>query len=108
MDLFLAWMETKIQNQLFKWGKIYLNPSVIDKQLILRLDENGIIRAHGRLKDIRLLQQEMKNPVILPPDHLLVQLLLCHLREMYEHCGYKSLIHEARRNYRIIGVHIMS
>ena len=48
-------IETKIQNQLFEWSKIYLNPSVIDKKLILRLDENGIIRAHGRLKDVRLL-----------------------------------------------------
>ena len=48
-------IETKIQNQLFEWSKIYLNPSVIDKKLILRLDENGIIRAHGQLKDVRLL-----------------------------------------------------
>jgi len=83
VDLCLAWIETKIQNQLFKWSKIYFNPSVINKKLILRLDENGIIRAHGQLKDVKLLQQEMKIPVILPPNHLLVHLLLSLTRNVW-------------------------
>ena len=50
----------------------------------------------------------MRNPVILPRDHPLVGLLLRHLHEKRGHCGYKSLIHEARRNYWIIGVRNMS
>ena len=96
------------ENQLFKWSQSHLKPSVVDKKLIPSLDENGIIRAHGRLEDVRLLPQEMRNPVILPRDHPLVQLLLRHLHEKRGHCGYKSLIHEARRNYWIIGVRNMS
>ena len=96
------------ENQLFKWSQFHLKPSVVDKKLIPSLDENGIIRAHGRLEDVRLLPQEMRNPVILPRDHPLVLLLLRHLHEKRGHCGYKSLIHEARRNHWIIGVRNMS
>ena len=96
------------ENQLFKWSQFHLKPTVVDKKLIPSLDENGIIRAHGRLEDVRLLPQEMRNPVILPRDHPLVRLLLRHLHEKRGHCGYKSLIHEARRNHWIIGVRNMS
>ena len=96
------------ENQLFKWSQFHLKPSVVDKKLIPSLDENGIVRAHGRLEDVRLLPQEMRNPVILPRDHPLVLLLLRHLHEKRGHCGYKSLIHEARRNHWIIGVRNMS
>ena len=96
------------ENQLFKWSQLHLDPSVIDKKLIPNLDENGLLRAHGRLEDARSLPQEMRNPVILPRDHLLVKLLLRHLHDKRGHCGYKSLIHEARRKYWIIGVRSMS
>ena len=96
------------ENQLFKWSQLHLDPSVVDKKLIPNLDENGLLRAHGRLEDARSLPQEMRNPVILPRDHLLVKLLLRHLHDKRGHCGYKSLIHEARRKYWIIGVRSMS
>ena len=96
------------ENQLFKWSQLHLDPSVIDKKLIPSLDENALIRAHGRLEDVRSLPQEMRNPVILPRDHLLVKLLLRHLHDKRGHCGYKSLIHEARRKYWVIGVRSMS
>ena len=94
----------KSENQLFKWSQIHLKPSVIDKKFIPSLDENGIIYAHGLLEDVRLWPQEMRNPVILPR----VQLLLRHLHEKCGHCGYENLIHKARRNNWIIGVHNMS
>ena len=78
------------ENRLFKWNQFHLKPSVVDKKLIPSLDENGIIRAYGRLEDVRLLPQEVRNPVILPRDHPLVRLLLSHLHEKRGHCGYKS------------------
>ena len=59
------------ENQLFKWSQLNLDPCVIDKKLIPSLDEDSLIRAHGRLEDARSLLQEMRNPVILPRDHLL-------------------------------------
>ena len=96
------------ENQLFKWSQLHLDPCVIDKKLIPSLAEDGLIRAHGRLEDARSLPQEMRNPVILPRDHLLVKLLLRHLHNKRAHCGYKSLMHEARRKYWIIGLSSMS
>ena len=51
----------------------------------------------------------MRNPVILPRDHLLGRLLLRHLHNKRAHCGYRSLIHKARwRKYWIIGLRRMS
>ena len=92
------------EKQLFKWSQAHPDPSVIDKKLTLKLDENGLLRGHGRLEDVRSLPQELRNPVILPRDHPLVILLLRDLHERRGHCGYKSLINEARRKYWIIGV----
>ena len=85
-----------------------LDPSVIDKNLIPSLEEDRLIQAHGQLEDARSLPQEMRNPVILPCDHLLDKLALRHLHNKRVHCGYKSLIHEARRKYWIIGLSSMS
>ncbi|XP_068735180.1 uncharacterized protein [Montipora capricornis] len=82
-----------LEKQLFKWSQ---------------LDENGLLRAHGRLEDVRSLPQELRNPVILPCDHPLVILLLRDLHERRGLCGYKSLINEARRKSWIIGVRGMS
>ena len=96
------------EKQLFKWSQAHLDPSVIDKKLTPKLDENGLLRAHGRLEHVRSLPQELRNPVILPRDHPLVILLLRDLHERRGHCGYKSLINEARRKYWIIGVRGMS
>ena len=96
------------ENLLFKWSQVDLNSSVIDKKLIPKLDENGLLRAHGRLEDASSLPRELRNPVILPRDNLPVKLLLCHLHDKRGHCGYKSLIHEARRKYWIIGVRSMA
>ena len=96
------------ENPAFKWRQLHLDPSVINKKLIPSLSENGLIQAQGRLKDVRSLPQEMRNPIILPCDYLLVKLLLRHLHDRHGHCGYKSLIHEARKKYWIIGVCSMS
>ncbi|XP_068742038.1 uncharacterized protein [Montipora capricornis] len=96
------------EKQLFKWSQAHLDPSLIDKKLTPKLDENGLLRAHGRLEDVRSLPQELRNPIILLRDHPLVILLLRDLHERRGHCGYKSLINEARGKYCIIGVRGMS
>ena len=44
------------------------------KKLIPSKDEHGLLRAHGRLENIRTLPDEMRNPVILPKSHRLVEL----------------------------------
>ena len=74
------------------------------KKLIPSKDEHGLLRAHGRLENIRTLPDEMRNPVILPKSHRLVELLLVHLYGKRTHCGYKSLIYESRKRFWIVRV----
>lgn len=38
----------------------------LDRKLIASIDEEGLIRAHGRLENARILPKDMKNPVVLP------------------------------------------
>ena len=71
-------------------------------------DEEGLIRAHGHLENARILPKDMRNPVVLPRDHQLMILLLRHLHSKRGHCGYKSLMHEARRKYWKIGLRKMA
>ena len=83
-------------------GTIIWKPG--DKKLIPSKDEQGLLRAHGRLENIRTLPDEMRNPVILPKCHRLVELLLVHLHGKRAHCGYKSLIYESRKRFWIVRV----
>ena len=93
---------------LFKWSQRKINVDAIDKKLIPASDERGVLRAHGRLENITSLPKEMRNPIILPKGHQLVNLLLKHLHEKRAHCGYKSLIYESRKRFWIVGVRSMA
>ncbi|XP_028417495.1 uncharacterized protein LOC114541894 [Dendronephthya gigantea] len=102
----ISWNELKVaENLLFKWcqQEVDIRKFPIQK-LKPNFDEEGLLRAHGRLENIRSLPQEMCKPIVLPRDHPLVVLLLRHLHEQKCHCGYKSLVHEARKKYWIIGI----
>lgn len=92
------------ENLLFKWSQRKIDPNTLDKKLIAQIDQDGLLRAHGRLEDIRSLPKEMRNPIILPRNHQLVNLLLLHLHEARAHCGYKSLMHETKKRFWIIGL----
>ena len=94
--------------QLFKWSQLHLDVILLDKKLVVKTDQNGLLRVHGRLEDVRSLPEDMRNPILLPRDHQLVNSLLRHLHEKRGHCGYKSLIHEARKKFWIIGLRDMS
>ena len=54
------------------------------------------------------LPQDMRNPIILPKDNQLVVLLLRHLHQKRGHCGYRSLMHEARRKFWVVGLRKMA
>lgn len=89
---------------LYKWDQSKIDPAKLDKSLYSRTDEDGILRAHGRLEDIRTLPDDTRNPIILPKNSPLANLLLADLHRQKRHCGYQSLIHEARKKYWIIGL----
>ena len=95
---------TESELWLFKWCQQTIDVDKLDKKLIPSKDEHGLLRAHGRLENIRTLPDEMRNPVILPKSHRLVELLLVHLHGKRAHCGYKSLIYESKERFWIVGV----
>ena len=85
---------TESELRLFKWCQQTIDVDKLDKKLIPSKDEYGLLRAHGRVENIlRMLPDEMRNPIILPKSHRLVELLLVHLHGKRAHCGYKSFIY---------------
>ena len=89
---------------LFRLTQQNLETDKLDKSIIAKEDEDGIVRAHGRLENIRTLPADVRNPIILPRKHPLVKLLVLHLHNKRRHCGYKSLVHEIRKRFWIVGV----
>ena len=94
--------------QMLKWCQQTINIDTVDKKLIPTTDEQGLLRSHGRLENIRSLPIEMRQPIILLKDHQMVNLLLKHLHEKRAHCGYKSLVYESRKRFWIVGVRKMA
>ena len=94
--------------QMFKWCQETININTVDQKLMSKPDEQGLIRAYGRLENIRSLPNEMRNPIILPKGHQMVDLLLKHLHAKRAHCGFKSLIYESRKRFWIVGVRKMA
>ena len=80
--------------QMFKWCQETININTVDQKLmsIAKPDEQGLFRAYGRLENISSLPNEMRNPIILPKGHQMVDLLLKHLDAKRAQCGFKSLV----------------
>jgi len=93
---------------MLKWCQQTINIDTVDKKLIPTTDEQGLLRAHGRLENIRPLPIEMRKPIILPKDHQMVSLLLKRLHEIRVQCGYKSLVCESRKRFWIVEVRKMA
>ena len=44
--------------QILKWSQLHLDVSQLDEKLIATTDEEGLIRAHGRLENARILTKD--------------------------------------------------
>ena len=53
---------TKSELRLLKWWQETIDVEKLYKKLIPSKDEHGLLRAHGRLQNIRTLPDEMRNP----------------------------------------------
>ena len=85
---------TESELRLFKWCQKTIDVDKLDKKLIPSKDEHGLLRAHGRLGNIRTLPDEIRNPVILPKSHRLVELLLVHLHgKRARNLTFKARLH---------------
>lgn len=93
---------------LFKWSQLTLDKDKLDKKLIPLEDEQGLLRAHRKLENIRSATKWATQPSYSPKGHRLFHLLLDHLHEKRAHCGCKSLIYESRWRFWIIGVRHMA
>ena len=70
------------------------------KALNPALDE-GIMRKDGRLQNSRLSEDEMR-PVILPPNHRLVDLLVMKTHQQLCHAGVQQVLDSTRDRYWIV------
>ena len=61
-----------------KWSQFHIDLQHLDEKLIAKTDDEGLIRAHGRLENARILLKDMRNPVVLPRGYLIAILLLHH------------------------------
>ena len=97
---------------MFKWCEETININTVDQKLTQKLmskpHEQGLVRAHGRLENIRSFPNEFRNPIILPKGHQMVDLLLKHLHAKRAHCGFQSLIYKSRKRFWIVGVRKMA
>ncbi|XP_068739398.1 uncharacterized protein [Montipora capricornis] len=96
------------ETQLLERSQFHVDEDSLDKKLVAKKGEDGLLRAHGRLEDVRCLPEELRKPIMLPQDHPFVILLLRDLHERRGHCGYNSLIHETRKRFWIIGLRRMA
>lgn len=78
------------ETHFLKWSQFHVDEGSMDKKLVAKKGEDGLLHAHGGLEDDRCLPEESRKPIILPHDHRFVILLLCNLHERRGHCGYKS------------------
>ena len=97
----------KSENLLFKWSQLKIDHDTLSKKLAVRRDENGILRDHGRLENVNL-PDDVRNPVVLTKNDRLTHLLLLHLHEKRAHCGYQSLMYEARKKFWIVGLRLLT
>ncbi|XP_055590943.1 uncharacterized protein LOC129743023 [Uranotaenia lowii] len=75
------------QSQLYK-----LNPFI---------DEKGLLRMHGRTGACKFLAVEIANPIILPRDHPITNLIVESYHQKFHHQNHESVINEVRQKYCI-------
>ena len=60
---------TDSELRLIKWCQQTIDVDKLDKKLVPSKGGHGLLRAHGRLENIRTLPDKMRSPIILPKCH---------------------------------------
>lgn len=68
------------------------------------LDENGLIRMNGRLVLTSEIDDNVKQPIVLPPKHRYTELLIMHYHEKAGHHGRERVLNELRQKYCILRI----
>ncbi|XP_058816775.1 uncharacterized protein LOC131680070 [Topomyia yanbarensis] len=87
-------LRAKVDNKVLpKSSSIYtLNPF---------LDEQHILRMHGRISACEYASMDAKNPIILPKDHHITGLIVQDYHERYHHQNHTTVVNELRQIFRI-------
>lgn len=62
------------------------------------LDDNGILRCRGRL-ETSCLNESVKQPILLPTEHRMTQLLIKHVHNTLLHSGTSRTLSQLRNKY---------
>lgn len=65
------------------------------------LDEDGILRLHGRLDEATYLPIQTRRPILLPPKHPMSALIMRHHHEKLHHQNSAVVLNEVRQKFWI-------
>ncbi|XP_055526967.1 uncharacterized protein LOC129719602 [Wyeomyia smithii] len=65
------------------------------------LDEQKVLRMHGRISACEYASMDAKNPIILPKDHHVTWLIVQDRHERYHHQNHSTVVNELRQTFRI-------
>ncbi|XP_062701549.1 uncharacterized protein LOC134285208 [Aedes albopictus] len=65
------------------------------------VDENGVIRIHGRTQACPFVNRDAANPIILPRQHRITWLIVADAHEKFNHQNHATIINELLQRYRI-------
>lgn len=65
------------------------------------LDESRILRVKGRAKNVGGATYDAMNPIILPSNHPVTDLILAHYHVQYQHGNHEQVINEIRQRFAI-------
>ena len=69
--------------------------------LNLKIEENGVVRSYGRLKNARI-PFDTKTPILINREHKLAEMLVRYMHERVLHRGVKQTLTELRGMYWIV------
>ncbi len=66
------------------------------------MDDEGILRANGRLRDAKFMSFDVRHPILIPKDHPLTRLLIRSAHEQVLHAGVQHTQAQLLRKYWIV------
>uniref|UniRef100_A0A336M9E8 CSON012451 protein n=1 Tax=Culicoides sonorensis TaxID=179676 RepID=A0A336M9E8_CULSO len=78
-----------------------IDPTSKIYQMCPFIDENGILRSNGRLKNIKRVNADTKQPIILPRKHRLTELIVFEYHKRFHHQMNETVVNELRTRFHI-------
>lgn len=90
-----------LKSSKFSYGKSKLPKSSPLYKLSPSIDEDGLLRIHGRIDVCDYVDKYTKQPIVLPRGHPVTKLVLQDIHERYYHQFYETFVNETRKKYYI-------